>query len=111
MVTINSEGSADDELVPAPESVIVEVLPGTALVYGKAPEGFDIVPFRLVTTEDQAAIGSALASASSAINLGGQAASALLQMQPGLYRIAAESVAKLNSTGATPIRAAATASA
>lgn len=101
MVTIHGGGSAGDELVLAPESVIVEVSPGTVLVYGVAPEGFDSVPFGLVATEDQAAVGSALATASAAINLGGGAANAVLQMQPGLYRIAAESVAKMNSTGAT----------
>lgn len=100
-MAIDGEGAADDERVPAPESVIVEVSPGTALVYGEAPEGFELMPFRLVTTGDQAAIASALATASAAFNLGGQAANALLQVQPGLYRMAAESVAKMHSTGAT----------
>lgn len=100
-MAIDGEGAADDERAPAPESVIVEVSPGTALVYGEAPEGFELMPFRLVTTGDQAAIASALATASAAFNLGGQAANALLQVQPGLYRLAAESVAKMHSTGAT----------
>lgn len=100
MVTIDSESSAGDELVPAAESVIVEVSPGAALVYGKTPEGFEFVPFRLVGLEDQVAIGSALASASSALNLGGQATNALLQTTPHLYRMAAESVAQLHAPGA-----------
>lgn len=101
MVTIDSGTPTGSELVPAPESVIVEVAPGTALVYGNAPEGFDLVPFRLVTAEDQALIGSALANAGSTLNLGGQVANSLLQAQPGLYRLATESVAKMNATGAS----------
>jgi len=101
VVTIETDGGAGNYVVPAPESVIVEVGPGTALIWGEVPEGFELVPFRLVTPDDQAAIGSALATSSAAVNLGGQAANALLQMQPGLYTLAAESMAKMSSTGAT----------
>lgn len=100
-MAIDTDGSAGNDIVPAPESVIVEVGPGTALIWGTAPDGFDLVPFRLVTPDDQAAVGSAIAAASAAVNLGTQAANALLQMQPGLYTMAAESMAKMTSTGAT----------
>lgn len=104
-VTIDSEESTSSDLVPAPDSVIVEVAPGAALVYGTAPEGFDLVPFRLFTAEDQALIGSALAKASSTLNLGGQVANSLLQAQPGLYQLSAQTIAKMQETGATLLAA------
>jgi len=84
-----------------PDSIVVEVAPGAALVFGRFPDGVDPVPFRLVGPEDQAAIGAALATAGSALNLGGQAANALLQAQPGLYKVAEASAAFMRETGAT----------
>lgn len=104
-MTIDPETSTGSDLVPAPESVIVEVAPGAALVYGKAPEGLDLVPFRLFTAEDQALIGSALAKASSTLNLGGQVANSLLQAQPGLYKLAAQTTARMQETGAKLVAA------
>lgn len=104
-VTIDIDSSTSSDLVPAPESLIVEVAPGAALVYGKVPEGFDLVPFRLFTAEDQALIGSALAKASSALNLGGQVANSLLRAQPGLYQLSAQTVAKMQETGAKLVAA------
>jgi len=104
-MTIDSETSTGSDIVPAPETVIVEVAPGAALVYGKAPEGFDFVPFRLFNAEDQALIGSALAKASSMLNLGGQVANSLLQAQPGLYQLSAQTIAKMQETGAKLVAA------
>jgi len=52
------------------ETALVEVFPGTALVFGRAPEGFDLIPFRLVSPEDQVAIGAAIAETSAILNVG-----------------------------------------
>lgn len=103
-MTNEGEISPGNKLVPGPRSLIVEVAPGTALVYGDAPESLELVPFRLFSAEDQKLVGSALAKASSALNLGGQAANALLQAQPGLYKIAETSAAQMQASGATLLK-------
>lgn len=104
-MTSDREVSTGKGLEPIPESLILEVAPGAALVFGEAPEGFDLVPFTLFTAEDQALIGSAVAKASSALNLGGQVANSLLQAQPGLYQLSAQTIAKMQETGATLLAA------
>jgi len=90
------------ELEKATETALVEVSPGTALVFGQPPEGFELVPFRLVPPEDQAAIGATLAATSSILNVGGQLASGLSQAQ-GLVRLAPQTLEALKA-GATPIQ-------
>ena len=84
------------------ETALVEVFPGTALVFGRAPEGFDLIPFRLVSPEDQVAIGAAIAETSAILNVGGQLASGLAQSQ-GLVRLAPQTLQALKA-GATPIQ-------
>lgn len=97
-----------DEIEPSAEpeesvgTALVEVSPGTALVFGKTPEGFDLVPFSLVSPEDQAAIGAAVAASSAVLNVGGQLAPALAQAQ-GLVRLAPETLRAMQA-GATPIQ-------
>ena len=84
------------------ETALVEVSPGTALVFGQAPEGFDLIPFRLVSPEDQVAIGAAIAETSAILNVGGQLASGLAQAQ-GLVRLAPQTLRALKA-GLTPIQ-------
>lgn len=84
------------------ETSLVEVSPGAALVFGRVPDGFDLVPFRLISKEDQVAIGSAVAVGSSILNVGGQLASGLAQAE-GLVRLAPQTLAALQA-GATPIQ-------
>lgn len=89
-------------LEAATETALVEVLPGTALVFGAAPEGLDLAPFRLISPEDRATIGTSVANASSILNVGGQLATGLAQAR-GLVRLAPETLAALKA-GATPVQ-------
>lgn len=90
------------DLEKATETALVEVSPGTALVFGRPPEGFDLIPFRLISPEDQAAIGAAVAATSAVLNIAGQLASGLAQAQ-GLVRLAPQTLQALKA-GATPIQ-------
>jgi hypothetical protein len=92
--------AADLEL--ATESALVEVLPGTALVFGKTPEGLDLLPFRLISPADQVAIAAAVSKATSIFNVGAQLAAGLAQTQ-GLVRLAPQTLAAMEA-GATPIQ-------
>lgn len=83
-------------------SALVEVSPGTALVFGEVPDGFDVIPFSLVSSDDRAAIVDAVAATSSILNVGGQLANGLAQAQ-GLVRLAPETLRALQA-GATPIQ-------
>jgi hypothetical protein len=89
------------DLEKVTETALVEVLPGTALVFGQVPEGFDLIPFALVPPEDQAAIGTAVANATSVLNVGGQLALGLSKAQ-GLVRLAPETL-KAMQAGAVPV--------
>lgn len=98
-----SEGFAGTEIEEgAAETALVEVAPGAALVFGRVPDGFDLIPFRLVPPSDQLSISSALAASSSILNVGSQLAPALAQAQ-GLVRLAPETLRAMQA-GATPIQ-------
>jgi hypothetical protein len=84
------------------ESALVEVTPGTAVVFGRVPEGLELIPFSLISADDKSAIGDAVATMSSVLNVGGQLASGLAQAQ-GLVRLAPETIQALQA-GATPIK-------
>lgn len=83
-------------------SALVEVSPGTALVFGQVPEGLDLIPFSLVSPDDQTAIVDAVAATSAVLNVGGQLANGLAQAQ-GLVRLAPETLSALQA-GARPIQ-------
>ncbi|MBT2536282.1 hypothetical protein [Arthrobacter sp. ISL-69] len=84
------------------ESALVEVSPGTALVFGQVPEGLDLIPFSLVSPDDRAAIVDAVAATSAVLNVGGQLASGLARAQ-GLVRLAPETLRAMQ-VGATPLQ-------
>lgn len=83
-------------------TALVEVVPGTAVVFGETPGGLDLIPFRLISPADQAAIGSAIAATSAVLNVGGQVATQLAQAQ-GLVRLAPQTLRALEA-GARPIQ-------
>ncbi|MBO9577889.1 MAG: hypothetical protein J7480_03860 [Microbacteriaceae bacterium] len=95
-MTDQAPAAPGDELVPAPETALVEVSPGTALVFGKVPDGLELVPFRLITSEDQKSLSAALAAGGSAFNVGGQVVNAIAQAQ-GLVRLAPETLKALEA--------------
>lgn len=53
-----------------PESIVVELSPGTAVVFGRVPNGVDLIPFRLVPPEDRAELVAAINATSSVLDLG-----------------------------------------
>lgn len=84
------------------ESALVEVSPGTAIVFGQVPEGLDLIPFSLISPDDQTAIVDVVAATSAVLNAGGQLASGLAQAQ-GLVRLAPDTMRALQA-GATPLQ-------
>lgn len=83
-------------------TALVEVVPGTAVLFGETPEGLDLIPFRLVSPADQAAIGTAIAATSAVLNVGGQVATQLARAQ-GLVQLAPQTLRALEA-GARPIQ-------
>lgn len=53
-----------------PESAIVELSPGTAVVFGRVPDGLDLIPFRLVPPEDLAELVAAVNATSPVLDVG-----------------------------------------
>jgi hypothetical protein len=96
------DDASSDNLDMAAETALVEVSPGTALVFGEVPAGFELIPFTLFSPEDRAAIGSALATSTSILNVGGQLAMGLAKTE-GLVRLASPTLQALQA-GARPIQ-------
>lgn len=69
-----------------PESVVVELSPGTAIVFGRVPDGLDLIPFRLFPAEDQAALVDAVTATSPVLHVNGQLADEFTQPK-GLARL------------------------
>ena len=91
-----------DEDREATETALVEVSPGTAVVFGEVPEGFNLIPFTLVPQEDRAAIGGAIATGTGILNVGGQLAAGLANAR-GLVRLAPQTLRALQA-GAVPVQ-------
>ena len=53
-----------------PESIVVELSPGTAVVFGRVPDGLDLIPFRLVPVEDRAELAAAVKATSPVLDFG-----------------------------------------
>ncbi|WP_062381197.1 hypothetical protein [Demequina pelophila] len=85
-----------------PATSLVEIAPGTALVFGVPPEGFELTPLTFVPQSDQQAIGAAVAQATGAANVAAQGVNAAMQAQ-GLVRLAPETMRAL-ATGANVVK-------
>lgn len=88
-----------DGEVPGPSTVLAEIIPGIAVVFGDVPAGLDLVDFGLVPTDDRARISTALASAGVLTTAGGGVGSAIASAR-GLFMLGVETQALLK-TGAT----------
>ncbi|MEU1180911.1 hypothetical protein ABZ464_25350 [Streptomyces sp. NPDC005820] len=84
-----------------PSTVLAEVLPGVAVVFGEVPAELqpDLLDFGLVPTADRQRISTVLASIGNAATVAGNLGNAFASAQ-GLYRISAATQALLQS-GAT----------
>jgi hypothetical protein len=83
-------------------TALVEVSPGTVLLFGDVPEGLDLIPFSLIAPADRVALSDAVTRGTGVLNAGAQVAPALAQAQ-GLVQLATETLAALQA-GATPIQ-------
>ncbi|RBY91038.1 hypothetical protein [Blastococcus sp. TF02A-30] len=88
-----------------PSTVLAEVLPGIAVVFGDVlPElRKDLIDFGLVSSADRTQIATALAALGSGATIVGNVANAVASVQ-GLYRLADASQALLNAGGHLAIK-------
>lgn len=93
-----TQPAANDETTTA----LVEVSPGTVLLFGDVPEGLELIPFSLVSPADRAALSDAVTRSTGVLNAGAQVAPALAKAQ-GVVQLAPETLAALRA-GATPIQ-------
>ncbi|MDN4479716.1 hypothetical protein [Demequina muriae] len=83
------------------DTVLVEIEPGTALVFGTPPPGQQVAPFTLLPDFDRKDIQRQVATSIAAGSVAAQAAQAMSEAS-GLVRLAPETLAAINS-GAQPI--------
>ncbi|MFT9396885.1 MAG: hypothetical protein ABF545_02315 [Bifidobacterium psychraerophilum] len=88
-----SDQSAEDPL-----TTLVEVAPGTAVVFGEVPEGLDLIDFGLLPSSDRAQLSTVLGSLANVGTVGGNVAEAVSSAQ-GLYRVNEATMALLKSGG------------
>ncbi|WP_298807074.1 hypothetical protein [uncultured Pseudokineococcus sp.] len=77
---------------PEPSTVLAEILPGIAVVFGDVPAGLDLIDFGVVPSDDRARISTALASAGVLTTASGGVGNAVASAQ-GLFRLGAETQA------------------
>ncbi|MCY1143548.1 hypothetical protein OWR29_36580 [Actinoplanes sp. Pm04-4] len=98
--------SQDDDLIDTGEStVLAEVLPGIAVVFGDVPADLkhDLIDFGLVPVADRTRISTLLASIGNTAHLAGTVGTAFAGMQ-GLYRISDATRALLMSGAALAVK-------
>ncbi|MFE7625219.1 hypothetical protein [Streptomyces sp. NPDC057509] len=88
-----------------PSTVLAEVLPGIAVVYGEVPGELKpgLLDFGLVSATDRRQISAALASIGNAATVAGNLGAALSNAQ-GLYRISSATQSLLNAGGTLAIK-------
>lgn len=90
----------EDEV--APETALVEVAPGAALVFGSIPTGLDVLPVSLLKPAELERMSIALNTATGILNVGAQGLPALMNAK-GLVRLAPETL-KAMQAGAVPVK-------
>lgn len=113
----NGQADTADSLVPdgtSPNSdvdsttastVLAEVLPGVAVVFGEVPSELkpDLLDFGLVSTDDRKQIAAALASIGNAATVAGNLGNAFASVQ-GLYRLSEGTLALLKAGGTLAVK-------
>ncbi|MEV1009505.1 hypothetical protein [Streptomyces sp. NPDC049881] len=101
--TAGSPGA--DDPAPRTETVLAEVLPGIAVVFGEVPAELlsHLVDFGLVPTADRREISAVLGSIGNAATVAGNLATAFASMQ-GLYRISDGTQALLKAGGTLAVK-------
>lgn len=96
-----ADGSSEDatsEVADVLSTTLVEVIPGTAVVFGDVPHGFELIDFGLIPSSDRARLSAALGSIGNAATIGGNLANAVSSAK-GLYRVTDATRALLESGG------------
>ena len=88
-----------------PSTVLAEVLPGIAVVFGKVPPALEssLLDFGLVSSADRAQLSTALGAIGSAATIAGNVGTAMAAAQ-GLYRLSDASQALLNAGGRLAVK-------
>jgi hypothetical protein len=97
----NADGA--DDASEATSTTLVELIPGTAVVFGPVPEGLDVVDFGLIPAFDLERIATALAGVGDLGSIGGNLANVLSNAQ-GLYRVNDATMALLKSGGELAVK-------
>ena len=93
------EGSADSgELETVAATTLVEVTPGLAVLFGKVPEGIELIDLDLIPTFDRELLSTALGSIGNASTAVGNVAEAISNAQ-GIYRVNDATLSLLKSGG------------
>jgi hypothetical protein len=91
-----SEGQREETESPSLE--LVEVVPGTAVVFGDVPKGLDLSGFGLIPPQDRDALSTVLGAVGNAGTIGGNMANGISSAQ-GLYRVNEATLSLLKSGG------------
>ena len=99
------DNAESTENAPQPSTVLAEVLPGMAVVFGDVPAGLnlELVDFGLVPDTDRTRISTFLATLGHTAAVAGDIGTALAGMQ-GLYRLSSTTQALLSSGGALAVK-------
>lgn len=96
--SFSEDASSVDEEVFAEDAAttLVEILPGTAIVFGEVPKGLELVDFGLVPAADRERLSIALGTLGNVGTAAGNVGNAFAAAQ-GLYRVSGSTQALLNS--------------
>ncbi|WP_086150755.1 hypothetical protein [Cellulosimicrobium sp. KWT-B] len=89
----------ETEVAITSSTTLVEVVPGTAVVFGDVPDGLEVMDFGLVPAVDRHELATALGGLGNLATVGGNLANVAASAQ-GLYRVTSATQALLNK-GAT----------
>lgn len=108
--TADSPGVDEPTASPSSDSttastVLVEVLPGVAVVFGEVPVelSLDLIDFGLVSVEDRTRLATALASVGNTATVGGNVGNAVAAAR-GLYRLSGTTQAVLKTGGTLAVK-------
>lgn len=98
--SVQVNGATDQDgsggLSLATSTALVEVIPGTAVLFGQVPEGLELVDFGLISPADRDRLSQALGAVGNLATVAGNVGNAVASAQ-GLYRVTDATLALLNN--------------
>ena len=92
----DSSSAGEDANAEIAATTLVEILPGTAIVFGEVPEGLELVDFGLIPPADRERLSIALGTLGNVATAAGNVGNAYAAAQ-GLYRVSSATQALLNN--------------